>query len=88
MRTTIVIDDQLLRELKATARKQGVPLKQVVNQALAVGLDQLQRPRRKKRYKGKTFAMGFRPDLNFDQALGIASALEDEEISRKLSLRK
>jgi hypothetical protein len=32
--------------------------------------------------------MGFRPELGLDKALSLAAELEDEEIARKLSLRK
>jgi hypothetical protein len=32
--------------------------------------------------------MGFRPELPLDRALSLAAALEDEELIRKLSLRK
>ena len=88
MRTTITIDDHLLRELKASAKKQGVPFKQVVNQALAVGLKQIQMPRRKRRYKCKTHAMGMKQEYDIDKSLNLAAVLEDEEIVRKISLRK
>jgi hypothetical protein len=32
--------------------------------------------------------MGYPPQGSFDKALGIAASLEDEEIARKLMLRK
>ena len=35
-----------------------------------------------------TQAMGLRPGVNLDKALQLASALEDEEIVRKLEVRK
>jgi len=41
-----------------------------------------------RRYRQKTFRMGFNPEVCLDKALSLASALEDEEIARKLSLRK
>lgn len=87
MRTTLTIDDQLLAELKERAHRDGVPLKQVVNQILRRGLDAPGTAKRR-RYRARTFSMGepFVPDL--DKSLAIAAALEDEEVARKLILRK
>ena len=87
MRTTLTIDDHLIRQLKQTAHGADVPLKQVVNTALRIGLEQMQHPRAKRCYRTKTFAMG-RPEMLLDKALGLSSALEDEELARKLALRK
>ena len=88
MRTTLVIDDHLLRQLKDRAYRSGKPLKKVVDEALRMGLSQLRKPPRKKRYQSKTYAMGFPPQGSFDKALSMAASLEDEEITRKLMLRK
>lgn len=88
MRTTLVIDDHVMRELKDKAHRTGQPLKRVVNDALRLGLAQLQRPSRKRPYRVKTYSMGYPPRVNLDKALEIASALEEEEIARKLRLRK
>lgn len=87
MRTTLTIDDQLLAELKERAHREGVPLKQVVNQALRRGL-QGQGQAKRKRYRATTFAMGHPAVPDLDKSLAIAAALEDEEIARKLVLRK
>ncbi len=88
MRTTLTIDDQLMMELKERAHRQGVSLKQVVNQTLRRGLDADIHSSKRKPFRARTFAMGqpLMPDL--DKCLAIASGLEDEEIARKLSLRK
>ncbi len=42
---------------------------------------------RTKRFKQKTVSMG-RPTVDLDKALALAARLEDEEIIRKLALRK
>jgi hypothetical protein len=36
----------------------------------------------------KTFALGAEQNFRWDKALAAADALEDEELTRKLSLRK
>jgi hypothetical protein len=87
MRTTLTIDDHLVRQLKQTAQGAGTSFKQVVNMASRIGLDQMQRPTKKRHYRVKTFAMG-RPVMVLDKALALSSALEDEEVARKLALRK
>jgi hypothetical protein len=41
-----------------------------------------------KPYKVRTAKMGARPSVNLDKALQLAGELEDEEILRKMALRK
>ncbi len=87
MRTTLTIDDQLLAELKERAHREGVPLKQLVNQVLRRGLD-APPPAERKRYRARTFSMGQPAVPGLDKSLAIAAGLEDEEVARKLVLRK
>lgn len=88
MRSTVRIDDDLMIELKARAHTQSVSLARMLNRTLRAGLA---RPTpdgpRTKRFKQKTVSMG-RPTVDLDKALALASRLEDEEIVRKLALRK
>ena len=88
MRSTVRIDDDLMVELKARAHAQSVSLTRMLNRTLRAGLA---RPTfdgpRKKRFKQKTVSMG-RPTVDLDKALALAARLEDEEILRKLALRK
>lgn len=88
MRTTLTIDDHLLAELKERAHREGVPLKAMVNRALRSGLEAMRRPARKRPHRQRTYAMGAPRLPSLDKGLAIAAALEDEEIARKLSLRK
>ncbi len=84
----MIIEDYLMRELKEKANRTDQPLKKVVNEVLRAGLQQIRKPEPGERYKCKTYSMGYPPRANLDKALEIASVLEDEEIIRKLSLRK
>ena len=88
MRTTLTIDDQLFAELKERAHRHNVPLKQMVNQVLRRGLEVDANPQPRKPYRGKTFSMGQPLIPSLDKSLAIAAALDDEEIARKLALRK
>ena len=85
MRTTVDLDPHLLKRLRAEAHRRGVPFKDVLTAALRSGLER--QPATRGRYRCPTFAMG-RTDLSLDKALAIAAGFEDEEIARKLALRK
>jgi predicted HAD superfamily phosphohydrolase len=85
MRTTLTIDDALFERLKRRAFESGKSLKLVVNEALAAGLDAP--PVRRVRYRPRIASLG-EPLLDLQHATRIAGALEDEELARKLALRK
>jgi len=87
MRTTVRIDDDLLRELKKRAKQEDASLTQQVNQAIRRGLEPDSAKKRVPRFKQKTYAMGT-AKFNVDKALAFAAELEDEEIMRKLALGK
>lgn len=88
MRTTIRIDDQLLDRLKEHALRKRMSLTRLVNQILRAGLQADRRPTPRKRpYHEKTYPLGT-PLLRLDKAMALAARFEDEEIIRKLALRK
>jgi hypothetical protein len=88
MRTTVRLDDELLEQLKAQARKEKVSLTRLLNRTLKAGLRAGGAHRRAKRaYRERVHAMGS-PRVALDHALALAAALEDEEIVRELTLRK
>lgn len=88
MRTTLNIDDDLLRKLKGLAQRQGAPFRRIVNRAISLGLERMQPERSRARYACPTFSMGFPPVPSLDKALQLAALLEDEETVHKLSLGK
>jgi hypothetical protein len=88
MKTTLTIDTQILAELEERAHRQNVPLAHVVNQVLRRGLEAEGPTAPRKPFRARTFSMG-RPLIpSLDKSLAIAAALEDEEVARKLALRK
>lgn len=88
MRTTIRIDDQLLRTLKDQARKEDTSLNRLLDRTLRAGMRASSKPsQRRRRYRERTQAMGL-PRIKLDKALALAAALEDEEIVRKVLGRK
>jgi hypothetical protein len=85
MKITVRIDDDLLRDLKEQAHREGTSLGRLVNRLLRLGMaasskaDKAARP-----YREKTHAMG-EPKVNLDKALALAAALEDDEVIQKLA---
>jgi hypothetical protein len=88
MRTTVRVDDELLEQLKAQAHRENVSLSRLLNRTLRAGL-QAGGARRRTRpaYREATHSMGA-PRIALDKALALAAALEDEEISREIALRR
>lgn len=84
MRTTITLDPDVEALVGKAMRERGLTFKEAVNQALRKALsDRGQR----EQYHTPTFDLG-EPRVSLDKALRLASDLEDDEIVRKLGLRK
>jgi predicted Zn-ribbon and HTH transcriptional regulator len=88
MRTTVRIDDELMRRLKEQAHREGTSLTKLINRVLRCGMVASRQARKPSRpYRQKTFRMG-QPKFPIDKALAFAAALEDEEVLEKLARRK
>jgi hypothetical protein len=88
VRTTIRIDDELMQRLKEQAAREHISVSRLLNRTVRAGLDASRKPvQRRRPYREKTHAMGA-PLVGLDKALAIAGTLEDEEIVRKMMLRK
>ncbi|MCE9556898.1 MAG: ribbon-helix-helix protein, CopG family [Planctomycetes bacterium] len=85
MRTTLRIDDDLMRELRKKAAAEKVSLAELCNQVLRQGL--ASKPSVRQPFREQVFSMGT-PRVNLDTALALAAQDEDAEIARKLVLRK
>jgi hypothetical protein len=84
----LTVDDRIAKALKALAHRTGKPFKQVVNETLQAGLAVRDAPKPKP-YRIKPVSLGgVTPGFDISKALRLAAALEDEEIARKLELRK
>jgi hypothetical protein len=87
MRTTVTLDPDVAAKLKEETRKRGISFKEALNSSVRRGLDRRGRTDGKP-YKVRTAKLGARPGVNLDKALRLAGELEDEEILRKMALRK
>jgi hypothetical protein len=87
LRTTVTLDPDVERILKAAMRERGISFKQALNDAIRTG-SRLPNPKVKRRFVQKTFSLGAEQHFRWDRALAAADAIEDEELARKLALRK
>jgi hypothetical protein len=87
MRTTVTLDPDVERLIRDAMRERGISFKEALNEAARVGL-RGKEPKRVQKFTQKTFRMGAGQEFRWDKALAVADAIEDEELSRKLTLRK
>jgi hypothetical protein len=87
MRTTVTLDPDVEKLIRGSMRERGISFKEALNEAVRTGLLSGKRQRTRK-FAQKSFRMGAGLDFRWDKALAMAEAIEDEELSRKLSLRK
>jgi hypothetical protein len=85
MRTTLRIDDDLMRDLRRRAAEQKVSLSRLFNQLLRQGL--AAKPAKRAAYRERVYSLG-PPRVSLDKALALAAADEDAEVTRKLMARK
>lgn len=88
MRTTVRLDDELLAQLRQRAALEQRSLTAVLDATLRSGLRAgSRRPRTRQPYREKPVALGT-PHFDLTKSLALAAALEDEEVVRKVALRK
>jgi hypothetical protein len=87
MRTTVTLDPDVERLIRDAMRERAISFKAALNEAARVGLRGKQHQRTRK-FTQKTFRMGEGQEFRWDKALAVADSIEDEELNRKLSLRK
>jgi hypothetical protein len=86
MRTTVTLDPDVVEELKALAHQRNLSFKAALNSAVRAGLAAERGGSRT--YRVPARPMGLRPGIDLTHALRLADSLEDDEIVRKLELRK
>jgi len=86
MRTTVTIDPDVESLLRMAMKERGLSFKDAVNAAIRAGL--AQGKANSQQFVQKTYSMGSEQNFRWDKALATADAMEDEELARKLSLRK
>jgi len=79
MRTTLTIDDDVLERARSIAKQRNLPFKQVVNEALRNGLDEVEKPARKRPYKTKTHDMGLKEGRSLNNIQELLAQIEGED---------
>jgi len=87
MRTTVTLDPDVERLIRDAMQERDISFKEALNEAARIGLAG-KGPKPAKRFVQKSFRMGEGQEFRWDKALAVADAIEDEELSRKLALRK
>lgn len=79
----MTLDPDVEALVKRLMRERGISFKQAVNEAIRAGASR----RRAEPFSTPTFRMG-EPLVPVEKALQLAGELEDEELVRRLALRK
>jgi len=79
MRTTLTLDPDVAAKAKRGASKLGKPFKEVINEALRIGLDQVLSPPAAKPYVTGPRPMGLRQGFNYDNVAELLARAEGED---------
>jgi hypothetical protein len=86
VRTTITLDPDVEALIRTAMKERGISFKAALNSAVRAGLTG-GKPKRCQ-FVQKSYSLGGDQNFRWDKALEVASAMEDEELGRKFSLRK
>jgi hypothetical protein len=81
MRTTLTLDPDIAAKAKKGAAKLRKPLKEVINAALRVGLDEILAPPAAKPYRTKARPLGLRQGFSYDNISELLARVEGEDHS-------
>lgn len=88
MRTTIDLDDSLLRRLRDAAHREGVPFRTLLHRVIQRGLE-APHATGADAYVAPSFAMGHvPPEVSLVKALQLAASLDDAEVVHELARRR
>ena len=79
MRTTVDIHDSLDETLRRRAEELGLTYKEAINRALAAGIEVLTAAPKRKPYRVRAKAHGFRAGVDVSHLNRLVDELEDEE---------
>lgn len=86
MRTTITLEPDVQALIRNVMKERGISFKEALNAAVRAGLTQ-GKPKRRS-FVQKSYSLGGDRNFRWEKALEIAAAMEDEELGRKIALRK
>jgi len=83
MRTTVTLEPDLAKKVKALAHRRGLSFKQALNEALRRGLTAPSRRDARTRYTVEPHVGGFRPGIDSGKLNQLVDQLEAEELVAK-----
>ena len=78
MRTTLTLDEDVAETSKAIAARLKKPLKAIINEALRIGLVEVEKPLHRRPYHTQPQDMGLRKGLSLDNVHELLSQIEGE----------
>ena len=78
MRTTLTLDPAVAAKAKNGAAKLGRPLKEIINSALRIGLEEVLHPPVSKTYRTQPHPMGLREGSSYDNIGELLANAEGE----------
>jgi SOS response regulatory protein OraA/RecX len=79
MRTTLTLDGDVLDKARALAARRRLPFRAVVNEALRLGLEEVEKPVRQRRYRTQARALGLRRGYSLDNIHELLAQAEGED---------
>ena len=73
--------------IEALMRERGISFKRALNESVRTGLER-KAGRRNRKFSQTAYPLGAEQYFRWDKALAVAETIEDEELARKLALRK
>jgi len=75
----LTLDHDVADKTRVLARRLGKPFKAVVNEALRLGLEQVEKPMKQQPYKTQSHAMGLRQGYSLDNIQELLAQVEGED---------
>jgi hypothetical protein len=83
MRTTLTLDEDVVALLREEVERSRRPFRQVVNQALRLGLRAGTLAARRERFRTRPHAFGVKPGIDLDKLNQLADELEADAYGRR-----
>jgi hypothetical protein len=81
MRTTLTLYPDVAAKAKRGAAQLRKPFKEIINEALRIGLDEILKPSPAKPYRTRPRPMGLRRGLSYDNISELLARIEGEDHS-------
>ena len=81
MRTTLTLDPDVAAKARKGAARLRKPFKEIINEALRIGLDEVLKPKPARRFETKPLPLGLRRGFSYDNISELIARAEGEDHS-------